>query len=82
MSFFDLPYPLTCFELAQNIESASLKIHGLAVFCAFLFQKHLEGEAFFDPSNFLSTVAGANVMLPYGVPFDSLSFLYPTPALL
>ena len=25
-------------------------------------------------------VAGANVMLPYGVPFDSLSFLYVTPS--
>merc|ERR1712212_1268482 len=34
--------------------------------------------AFFDPSDFLSPVAGANVMLPYGVPFDSLSFLYLT----
>ena len=27
----------------------------------------------------LSPVAGANEMLPYGVPFDSLSFLYLTP---
>ena len=46
---------------------------------------HPEGGPIKDPYGFpnwdlsyLSPVAGANVMLPYGVPFDSLSFLYLT----
>ena len=41
----------------------------------FSFQNQNAGMVFFF-WNFLSPVAGANEMLPYGVPFDSLSFLY------
>ena len=45
----------------------------------FLILNYYLKSAFLDSKNILSPVAGATEMLPYGVPFESLSFLYPPP---
>ena len=45
----------------------------------FLISNSLWSIGLFFARDFLSPVAGANVMLPDGVAFDSLSFLYVTP---
>ena len=46
---------------------------------SFLISKYYVKSAFLRPHIFLFPVAGATEMLPYGVPFESLSFLYSPP---